>query len=93
MALTPTPELIAAARRCAARTWTVGPEGPFSPTDPHLRQLVDAGLARLYFTPAYRLADDYWALTDAGVAWLAEHDGARQVAGAHEQHCTGEDEA
>jgi hypothetical protein len=69
----PTPELLAAARRCAARDWTVGPEGPFSPTDPHLRQLVHAGLAYLCFTPACRLADHYWALTDAGEAWLTEH--------------------
>jgi hypothetical protein len=75
MPLTPTPELVATARRAAGRDWTVGPEGAAAmSTDPHLAQLVTAGLVRMVFTPAHRLADDYWTLTDAGRTWLADHD-------------------
>lgn len=73
--LEPTPDLIVAARRVATREWTVAAEeDAFGPDmDPHLRQLVDASLAMLYFPPT-RLRDDYWTLTEAGRVWLAEHD-------------------
>lgn len=73
--LTPTPELLATARRAAGRDWTVGPEGAAAmTTDPHLSQLVTAGLAVLHYTPAHQMRDDYWTLTDADQAWLADHD-------------------
>lgn len=71
--LTPTPELLAAARRVATREWTVAENEPGYPTDPHLAQLLDAGLVLLYYPPT-RLRDDYWTLTDAGRVWLATHD-------------------
>ncbi len=74
-ALDPTPELLAVARRAGTRKWTVGPEGAIEiTTNPHLATLVGKGLVRLHYTPAFALADDYWTLTDAGRAWLAEHD-------------------
>lgn len=69
----PTPDLIATARRAAGRDWTVGPEGAIEvQTNPDLAALVTAGLVRLHYTAAHRLADDYWALTDAGRDWLAK---------------------
>ena len=70
--LTPTPELIATIRRVATRTWTVAENEPGYPTDPHLAQLVDAGMVILYYPPT-RLRDDYWTLTTSGEDWLAEH--------------------
>jgi hypothetical protein len=72
--LAPTPELLAAARRVASRTWTVGHRGPADLTDPHLKQLVDARLAYLHYTPAFKRTDDYWRLTVEGEQWLAEHE-------------------
>lgn len=69
----PTPELIAAARRVASRTWTVAENEPGYPTDRHLAALFDAGLVFLHYPPT-RLQDDRWALTLAGKVWLAEHD-------------------
>lgn len=73
--LEPTPELLATARRVATNGWTVGADEDAygADMDPHLRQLVDASLAILYYPPT-RLRDDYWALTLDGRVWLAEHD-------------------
>lgn len=73
--LTPTPELVAVARRVATRTWTVAHDADaFGPDmDPCLRLLVSARLALLHLTPT-RLRDDYWTLTDRGEQWLAELD-------------------
>lgn len=73
--LTPTPELVTTARRANGCDWTVGPEGAAAlTTNPHLAQLVTAGLAVLCYTPAHQKRDDYWTLTDAGRSWLAAHD-------------------
>lgn len=69
--LEPTPELIAAARRVATRTWTVAENESGYPTDPHLAQLVDVGYAVLYY-PATRHRPDYWTLTTTGRQWLAD---------------------
>lgn len=71
--LEPTPELLTAAMRVATREWTLTTDEPGYPTDPHLAQLVDAGYVVLYFPPT-RLRDDYWTLTEAGRAWLTQHD-------------------
>lgn len=40
-----------------------------------------------------RRAELLYQTMRVGVAIRTEHEGARQVADAHEQHCTGEDEA
>lgn len=69
--LEPTPELIAAAKRVATGTWTAGHRGPAELTDPALRELVDARLAYLHYTPAFKRADDYWRLSTEGEEWLA----------------------
>ncbi len=69
--LDPTTDLIAAAQRVATNTWTVDHRGPADLTDAHLRQLVDARLASLHCTPAWKRADDYWRLTTDGEQWLA----------------------
>ena len=74
--LTPTPELIATIRRVATRQWTVAENEPGYPTDPHLAQLVDAGMVILYYPPT-RLRSDYWTLTADGERWLSEHGGDR----------------
>lgn len=73
--LDPTPELLAAARRVATCTWTVGHRGHADLTDPHLKRLVDARLVYLHYTAAFKRADDYWRLTDEGGQWLAEYGG------------------
>lgn len=68
----PTPDLIAVARRVAARTWTVpGGRSAFKDMDPNLRSLVDAGLARLVIG-VHQFTDDYWALSIAGEGWLRD---------------------
>jgi hypothetical protein len=74
--LTPTPELVATARRVDTNTWTVAPDADaFGPDmDPSLRLLVSARLAVLYFPPT-RLRDDYWTLTTYGRQWLADAEG------------------
>jgi hypothetical protein len=73
-----TPELLAAARRCIGRGWTFGPEGCIAlTTDPQLAALHAAGYVRPHFVSAgQQIAgqDDYYALTDEGMAWYAEHD-------------------
>lgn len=76
--LDPTPEHLDIARRAATRTWTVGPEGAIEiDTNPHLAQMVTAGLVQLVFTHAHKQVagyEDYWGLTPDGRAWLAEHE-------------------
>lgn len=73
--LEPTPDLLATARRANGRDWTVGPEGAIEmETNQALAQLVGVGYVRMHFTAAYKRADDYWTLTEAGRVWLAEHD-------------------
>lgn len=63
--------LVATARRIADGQWTVGPEGAAElETNEALAELVRRGFAVLYFTPAYKLADDYWTLTPTGEEWL-----------------------
>lgn len=81
--LTPTPELIATARRVATREWTVAENEPGYPTDPNLAQLVDAGLVVLWYPPT-RHREDYWTLNSRGEQWLAEHD---KEAGVHAHSC------
>lgn len=73
--LEPTPERLAAARRCAERNILVGPEGasPYYDANPELLTLCSYGLAVLHFTPAHQRTDDYFTLTDAGRAWLDQH--------------------
>ncbi len=75
--LEPTPELLAAARRCIARGWTFGPEGCIElATNPHLAALHTAGYVRPVFVTAdQQIAgrDDYYRLTDEGEAWYAQH--------------------
>ncbi len=76
--LEPTPELLAAARRCAARGWTFGPEGCIElERNPHLAALHAAGYVRPHFVSATQQTagqDDYYRLTGEGMAWLAAHD-------------------
>lgn len=76
--LNPTPELIAAARKADGRDWTFDHNGPIELETNHiLAVLVHVGYIRPHFvTPDAQIAgqDDYWALTDTGRAWLAEHD-------------------
>jgi hypothetical protein len=76
--LEPTPELIAAARRCVGRRWTFGPEGCIElATNPHLAALHGAGYVRPHFVSAGQQItgrDDYYRLTDEGMAWFADHD-------------------
>ncbi len=64
-------DLKATARRIASGQWTVGPEGAIEvQTNPALAELVRLGYAVLFYTPAYRRADDHWVLTPTGVQWL-----------------------
>lgn len=74
--LTPTPELIAAARRAASGQWTVGSEGILAEkrANPHLGEMAKAGLVELCAAPVRLPVDDRWALTDAGRQWLAAND-------------------
>lgn len=66
-------DLVATARRVASRQWTVGCEGAAEmETNAELADLVGRGYARLYFTPAYQRADDYWVLTPEGEQWLSQ---------------------
>lgn len=72
--LTPTPGLLAVARRLATGDWTVAhDENPYTDMDPDLRALVDLGYVVLYMPPT-RLRLDYWTLTSRGRKWLARHD-------------------
>ncbi|GGM52560.1 hypothetical protein ACFFX1_55510 [Dactylosporangium sucinum] len=76
--LEPTPELLAAARRIAAREWKLGPGDSYDAgVDAHLLLLSLHRLACLHFaTPEALLAggSDRWTLTTKGREWLAEHD-------------------
>lgn len=76
--LEPTPDLIATARRAATGTWTFDHRGPVEiTTDPNLAQLVAAGYVKPHYISAgQQIAgrDDYYRLTDEGMAWYAEHD-------------------
>ncbi len=75
MTLEPTPERVAAAKRCLDRGWTFGPEGTaLVATDPVLGEMVGAGLIRPRFVGANQQIngqDDYYRLTEAGEQWLA----------------------
>jgi len=75
--LEPTPELLAAARRIAARQWMLGPNDSYDPgADPHLYLLSLHRLVELYFaTPEALIAggSDRWTLTTKGRKWLAQH--------------------
>lgn len=77
--LEPTPELLAAARRIAARQWTLGPDDSYAPSaDPHLHRLWEHRHVTVHFAnPSWQQGgtdEDRWTLTEAGRAWLAEHD-------------------
>lgn len=77
--LEPTPELLAAARRIAAREWTLGPNDSYDPgVEPHLYLLSLHRLVALHFASPSRQQEgtdeDRWTLTAAGREWLAKHD-------------------
>ncbi len=78
--LQPTPELLAVARRVAARDWVLGPNASYAPSaDPHLYRLWEARLVTVHYALPSRQQDgtdeDRWTLTAAGREWLARHGG------------------
>ncbi len=71
--LTPSPELLAAARR--VRDTRVEADHQEPPAkDPAIRALHEANLVRWVQVLPSRRESDYWRLTGDGADWLARHD-------------------
>jgi hypothetical protein len=78
MTLEPTEARVQVALRAESRMWAFGPEGPIEiETDPVLAEMVGAGLITPHYVAASRHVDrdDYFTLTEAGRAWLADFEG------------------
>ncbi len=71
--LTPTAELLAAARRIRDTRVEADYQEPPA-KDPAIRALHEAGLIRWVQVLPSRRISDYWRLTGDGADWLGRHD-------------------